>query len=474
MRPRSLLTIGSLVTAAVLGGCQSEPTPRKAPPKAPLTVDSLVATRREQIDPWVPPAEPELDSAAKAKQDSIDAAAYAAERKRWAYIASRPTGDMLLPDDSGWTKYEGSASVQLRAHRPGRVRFQMSGVFPPSTNNCYLDSIAVGTFERSVYREPASGHLEACRMTIRIVGSTIEVVDDGGMCAARYCGFGAQFGGVFEIEKSPLRPDGGALISMRGIDDDFTRRTPWASGVPRLAEPAGPSKRGSGQRFRPPRSGPRPTADETTRPRHVQHGGRMSRTSFALGLAMVLASTTATAQEAKSNTTGVLIHANGAGVALSVTEGSTTETESGSGYGVALGWGFTPRWAVVLDGSRGEIAFTGNMGTYTLDQAFLAGRFHFNSQMSLFRPYVEAGIAGRGISTEVMGVQVDATGLGFGIGGGLQWYFTRTAAVDLGLRYITGSFSEWKANGQSVQVGSLDAVSTTVRVGLTWYPMANR
>jgi hypothetical protein len=198
-------------------------------------------------------------------------------------------------------------------------------------------------------------------------------------------------------------------------------------------------------------------------------GGLMMRWFNLLGISCLIAGSVQ-AQTPRSNTQGLMLHANVAGVALSVTEGSTTETESGSGFGAAIGFGFSSRWTVLFDLSASRVNISDGLGNYGLGQAFLAGRFHFNDASAMFRPYLEAGLAGRGIAADVGSVRVEANGSGLGIGGGFQWFLNSKTAFDVGLRYIGGSFDEWSGNGVSVPIGSIDAVTTTVRIGITIFP----
>jgi opacity protein-like surface antigen len=67
-------------------------------------------------------------------------------------------------------------------------------------------------------------------------------------------------------------------------------------------------------------------------------------------------------------------------------------------------------------------------------------------------------------------VTVKANSPGVAFGGGVQIFFTPKFALDLGLNYALGSFSEWTANGISVPLADLDATSANVRIGVRFWP----
>lgn len=141
---------------------------------------------------------------------------------------------------------------------------------------------------------------------------------------------------------------------------------------------------------------------------------------------------------------------------------------------MTAGYGFSDRWSFILDVNSSKVDAANGLGSYQLAQAVLGARFHFNEPKSFFRPYLDAGFAGRAIAVTITDpsgdVEVEANGGGVSVGGGFQWFMSRTAAIDLGLRYVVGSFDEWKADGRTIPVGSIDATSAIVRLGISFWP----
>lgn len=143
------------------------------------------------------------------------------------------------------------------------------------------------------------------------------------------------------------------------------------------------------------------------------------------------------------------------------------ETDSGSGLTLRLGYGFNERISIYAAGTGASM----EQGDYTLGHFDVGARF-LVSQARL-RPYLQAAYTGRAASIDIGGETLDIRGAGPSIGGGIEYAFGRAAALDVGLNYSLGSYSEGRlGGGEWEDFGSEDLSSTSARVdiGLIWRP----
>ena len=153
---------------------------------------------------------------------------------------------------------------------------------------------------------------------------------------------------------------------------------------------------------------------------------------------------------------------------------------TGTGVGVAgqLGWGVGKYFALVADASGARIgSLNGNFDLAHLD---VGGRVHFVTARRAFVPFVEGGYAWRVVRKEevVMSDPAGNTytgdmmiGTGFSLGGGLQYFVAPTVAFGGAFKWTTGTFSRLQRDGLYVDGLAMDATSTRVNMGFTWYPM---
>lgn len=190
-------------------------------------------------------------------------------------------------------------------------------------------------------------------------------------------------------------------------------------------------------------------------------------------LAISLVASASNAQDTRSKSTGFTIGGGLLGSSVSTSSDNTTVTESGGGLNVEAGWGFTPQLTAFL-GINGS-TIDGDT-EYTLGQADLGVRYLFRTTDKQARPYLEGALAARQIRLDVTDgaddLTIKANSPGFSLGGGVQVFFTPKFALDLGVGFTLGSFSEWTANGVDVPFPDVDATSTNVRVGVRFWPMS--
>lgn len=192
----------------------------------------------------------------------------------------------------------------------------------------------------------------------------------------------------------------------------------------------------------------------------------MSRMNAFAALLLVAATSVAAAQ--KSQSTGFFLGAGLEGNGITTNESGST-TESGSGLGITLGYGFTPTWSLYGQLSGASINADGG-GTYTLAHFDIGARVHFRSGPNTVVPFLQFGLAGRGVSQDVNGSSVTGNGAGISLGGGLNAHFSPKVAFSGAVTWTVGSFDHFAVDGNSVNGTSVDATSARVHLGLVWFP----
>jgi hypothetical protein len=189
----------------------------------------------------------------------------------------------------------------------------------------------------------------------------------------------------------------------------------------------------------------------------------------ALVAAAPAAAQSAEAPLARSTTRGFALgaHLNGSSIQLG---GSGSDAESGGGIGLMLGYGVSNRITLFARTDVAEVDYTGVEGSYTLAHVDLGARYSFASAARSLRPYVEASLQGAGVTDEIEGDDVSISGGGFGIGGGLEYFFNPKLALDVGLGVTGGNFSNAKVNGESVEDIDEDFTSSRFNIGISWHP----
>lgn len=201
----------------------------------------------------------------------------------------------------------------------------------------------------------------------------------------------------------------------------------------------------------------------------------------ALAVSLVLAGAAAARPPATSaqvsTTRGWSLGAHLVGASLSVED---DDANGGGGLGLRAGYGFNRTVTVFLsvDGIAfdAENAPTEVSGEWTMAHADLGARFHFANALRRWVPWLEAAVGGRTVSLEdevVDGEEregVTFTGGSFTVGGGLDVYLRQTLALELGLRFTGGEFTDVEVGNVTVEGLDLDASSVRVGLGLTWWP----
>jgi opacity protein-like surface antigen len=166
------------------------------------------------------------------------------------------------------------------------------------------------------------------------------------------------------------------------------------------------------------------------------------------------------------------------GASLS-SDGLRDEHQSGGGFSAQLGWGFTRLFTLLADASGAVL----NDEEHVLVHFDLLGRFNFTNPGRAWVPFVDAGISARiagqddaavVVDDETRTVDLEMSGGGLTVGGGLEYYLTPAIALGASVRWTVGEFSTVKFNNVDIDGFKLDATTTRLDLRVTWRPMKSR
>ena len=181
---------------------------------------------------------------------------------------------------------------------------------------------------------------------------------------------------------------------------------------------------------------------------------------------------------AQSDNRGFMLNLHLVGNGLTLV-GDDTEMETGGGVGVAVGYGFTDRTALYLNIDAAAIEYDedaeGTEDTYGAVTADLGVRMSFGDEGQKLRPYINAAFTGFAAVEEfdIAGETVETTlsGGGLTVGGGLQYFFMRNLALDLGLQATQGAFTNVAVDDEDEDLEQGVAFTTSrFQLGVTWHP----
>ena len=174
----------------------------------------------------------------------------------------------------------------------------------------------------------------------------------------------------------------------------------------------------------------------------------------------------------RSNTAGMVVGAHAGAVNLGPDGGSSN---TGFGVGALIGYGFNKNVALYVGFDLGKVDLASNLDnekrTYNLTHLDFGARYSFANQNRALVPYLGAVVSGRGLTATISGIDLKVTGLGFGGGGGIQYFVNPNVAIDLGLMYETGKFDKKKVNNIKTTLSDAgNSSSTRISVGVRYYP----
>jgi len=201
--------------------------------------------------------------------------------------------------------------------------------------------------------------------------------------------------------------------------------------------------------------------------------GRLAALLAAGAFVVLAGASQVDAQQARSQTRGLILGVNLSSASLEVEDG---DREQGGGGGFIVGWGFSDRFAVFLRGDAASIDVSNPQidGEYTLAIVDLGVRYSFRGPEHRFIPYVVGAFSGMTASAEifltpVLSSDVELRGGGLTLGGGFNWFFNPSLALDVQLLFTGGQFTEVKVGRLSSEIDGLDASAGRLNLALTWF-----
>ena len=188
----------------------------------------------------------------------------------------------------------------------------------------------------------------------------------------------------------------------------------------------------------------------------------------------VLLALPATAQV--STTRGLTLGLHASGGSLSI---ESQDRENAGGGGFHIGYGFNRRITIFAqaDGADFDEQSTGAIeGAWTMGHFDLGLRFHFANSLRRWVPYLQGSFGARAVSVSDPLVngnpreEVGLSGPSLTLGGGLDFYFTETLALDVQLLFTGGEFTTIRVDRVSVDGFDFDASSSRLNIGLAWWP----
>ena len=202
----------------------------------------------------------------------------------------------------------------------------------------------------------------------------------------------------------------------------------------------------------------------------------MTRSTIAATLAALAltAAPIAAQTPAASSTKGFFLGAHLNGSSITVDEQGFEEDANGGGLGIQLGYGFTPQFALFIDGTAAQLEDEVMLGHFDLGV-----RYSFTSPTRRWVPSLEAAFSSRALTKDDADldgevVDLEVLGSGFTIGFGIQYFTAPSWAIGAGLKFTGGEFSDIKVDNVTIEGFEIDASSTRFNVGVTWYPQARR
>lgn len=144
------------------------------------------------------------------------------------------------------------------------------------------------------------------------------------------------------------------------------------------------------------------------------------------------------------------------------------EAETGAGLALALGWGVNRTLTLFAEGAGASIELMDGSDTYTLAHFDLGVRLNFRGPEATALPYLTLAYSGRSAGLDVGGDLLTITGAGPTFGGGIAVFLSRSAALDLGLRWTAGAFTEAEYLGDTESI-DVSATSARFDLGVSWW-----
>jgi opacity protein-like surface antigen len=158
-------------------------------------------------------------------------------------------------------------------------------------------------------------------------------------------------------------------------------------------------------------------------------------------------------------------------------EGQDRNDAAGGGISVGYGVNRNIMLFAQLDGAQFENQVSQDVqGDWRLGHVDLGVRYHFANALRRWVPYAQASFGYRAVTVvdpTVDGVrrnEVELSGGGFSLGGGLAYYLSEAFSLDAQLLWTGGEFTTLRVDNISATGFDVDATSSRFNLGVSWWP----
>ncbi len=196
---------------------------------------------------------------------------------------------------------------------------------------------------------------------------------------------------------------------------------------------------------------------------------KRSHLVLCLGLLAALVSApapaAAQADAVRSDPSGFHLGAFLNGSALTIED--EDDTESGGGLSLELGYGFNRTFSLYAKGTGAAVEYADFDDTYQLGHFDLGARVNLGGPQRSVLGFLVGGISGRAAVLD-LGEDLTLTGLGPTLGGGVSVFLNPSFALEGGLLFTFGEFTEAEYSGftEDVEIG---ATSARLDLGIHWW-----
>jgi hypothetical protein len=193
------------------------------------------------------------------------------------------------------------------------------------------------------------------------------------------------------------------------------------------------------------------------------------RARFVGWLALALWVPALAAQNApRSSTTKFFAGLGLNGSSIKAEDGDAEDRENGSGGQFQIGYGFTPRFALFIEGTSAGMTSSNGENDYILRHGDIGVRYSFANAAKAWIPFLDLAATGRSMLNS--DEDFEATGQALTVGGGLHYFFKPKWAFTTSLKVSVGEFDTGRVGSVSVSGFEVDATTTRVGLGVTWFP----
>lgn len=181
-------------------------------------------------------------------------------------------------------------------------------------------------------------------------------------------------------------------------------------------------------------------------------------------------------QGQESTTRGFMLGAHLSGASLTL-ENQDRNNAGGGGLIVGYGLNRNVTLLVQLDGAQFDEQSTGTVeGDWQMGHVDFGVRYSFANSLRRWVPYLQGAFGYRSVSVQdpivdnVQRQEVEISGGGLTLGGGVDFYFTQTFALDVQLLWTGGEFNTLRVDNVSATGFDVDATSARFNLGVAWWP----